>query len=360
MKVFGNLLYMPFKLFPTMQKITFLSRQSNEPSLEYRKIIESLKATSNVKIIVLTKKLEKNPYSFLINCLFLFPQMYHLATSKIAITDGYSVPIGFLKHKKSLIIIQLWHANGIIKKIGLQTLSTRSKFQRNLALKVNMHKHYTYAIASSLKTAEVFEEAFAVSKEQIHILGSPMLDYLLENNNQKKILQEKYNLSSKKKIVVYLPTYRSKPIPFDQIEKHFDFEHYQLVMKKHPVDKSHPKNHQIIFLDKELAEDLLFLADYVITDYSNIAFEAVLLEKKTYFYTYDYEEYQKAPGLNIALKKELPEYTFSHFKDLMEQLEKKKYSYKKIKAFTKQHVSTFDGNCTTRIVKWILELMEEQ
>ena len=37
--------------------------------------------------------------------------------------------------------------------------------------------------------------------------------------------------------------------------------------------------------------DLLHVADYIITDYSAIVYEASIVEKPIYFYTYDYDKY---------------------------------------------------------------------
>ena len=45
--------------------------------------------------------------------------------------------------------------------------------------------------------------------------------------------------------------------------------------------------------------DALAVADYVVTDYSAVAFEALLASKKTYFYVPDIEEYRISPGLNV-------------------------------------------------------------
>ena len=47
--------------------------------------------------------------------------------------------------------------------------------------------------------------------------------------------------------------------------------------------------------------DLLRIADYIITDYSAVAFEASILNKPIYFYVYDIEDYKKTRGLNIDL-----------------------------------------------------------
>lgn len=351
-----NILYFPFKLLKRQNKILFLSRQTNSLSLEYKMIIDALKEKDNqVKIKVITKKLEKNLASLISNFFLLFEQMYHLATSKIAIIDGYSIPISILKHDKKLIIIQMWHANGIIKKIGLQTLDSRGKKGRKLALKMNMHQNYDYVISSSNETSKVFMKAFKVSKKQILNYGTPMLDYIYDKKNDKsEIIKEKYNLGNKK-IILYLPTYRKSQINYDEIVNNFDFNKYQLVIKNHPVDHNRIENGNIIIIDKYIAEDLISIADYVISDYSNVVFESLLCHKKTYCYIYDYDLYKKQFGFNIDLKKEFSKYSFTKFADLLKEIEKDKYDFKFANKFLNKYVANFDGKCTNRIVDFIIK-----
>ena len=44
--------------------------------------------------------------------------MYHISRSKVVILDTYCYLISNLKHKKDLVVIQIWHAIGICKKAG--------------------------------------------------------------------------------------------------------------------------------------------------------------------------------------------------------------------------------------------------
>ena len=52
--------------------------------------------------------------------------------------------------------------------------------------------------------------------------------------------------------------------------------------------------------------DLLHSADYVITDYSTVAFEAGYANRRVLFYVPDIEEYRSSPGLNVDPMAELP------------------------------------------------------
>ena len=359
-KLLLNILYIPFKLLKRKRKILFLSRQSNKLSLEYSILIDSLKHKDDtIKIKVITKKLEKNIPSLISNFFLLFNQMYHLATSQIVITDGYSIPISVLNHNKGLIIIQLWHANGIIKKIGLQTLKKRSKRAKQLALKMNMHKNYDYVISSSKKTTIAFSKAFGVKLNRILNYGTPTLDYIYyKKNNKSTEIKEKYNLKSNKKIIVYLPTYRKDPINYNDIMQAIDFDKYQLIIKKHPVDQSKIDPQNVIIIKKYIAEDILSIADFVVSDYSNVVFEALLSGKKTYCYIYDYEKYKKEFGFNIDLKKEFNKFSFSNFGDIMKEIEENKYDFKESQKFLNKYIENFDGKATKRICNFILNKLK--
>lgn len=115
-----NLTYMLLKLFRTKNKITFLSRQSNVPSIDFKMLSEELKKQNpNVKIVMLTKKIEGNIKNKILYAFHMFSQMYHVATSKVVVIDGYQIVVSVLKHKKSLKVIQIWHALGSLKKFRL-------------------------------------------------------------------------------------------------------------------------------------------------------------------------------------------------------------------------------------------------
>ena len=56
-----NCSYSVFKLLPTnSNKVLFLSRQSNKPSIDFRMIVSQLEEDRDVKIVIMTKRIEKN------------------------------------------------------------------------------------------------------------------------------------------------------------------------------------------------------------------------------------------------------------------------------------------------------------
>ena len=110
-KAILNIIYIPIKLFKTKDKIVFLSRQFDEPNLDFMLLHdELLKSNPNIQIVFLCKKLKPGILSKVKYIGYMFVCMYHLATSKKAVVDTYVIPVSLLKHKKELEIVQIWHA----------------------------------------------------------------------------------------------------------------------------------------------------------------------------------------------------------------------------------------------------------
>ena len=123
-----NAIYTVFKCFKTKNKITFLSRQSNEISIDFRMLCDEIKRQdSTVKQVVLAKKIEKGILNKLKYAIHMVVQMYHVATSKVVVIDGYQIVVSVLKHKKQLKVVQIWHALGSLKKFGYSVIGKVAK-----------------------------------------------------------------------------------------------------------------------------------------------------------------------------------------------------------------------------------------
>ncbi len=352
-KFIENIVYLPFKLLKSKRKITFISRQGDKTPLEFQMIIDSLK-DENIKVVSIAKMLHKNPISVIENFLLFFKEMYHIATSKILVIDGYCIMASTLWHKKNLIIIQTWHANGIIKKIGLQTLSNRSGFQRRLAIKMNMHKNYSYVLSSSSENSKVLLKAFDIKKNNLLEIGTPMLDYLY---NREYVIKDKLFDRKGKLNVIYMPTIRKgKKLDMKELVDNFNFEKYNLLLKLHPAYQDNNIDPRINLIRGYSGEQVLSVADYIITDYSNVMFEAGLVNVPVILYIPDISDYRKHPGLNIDIEKEF-KYTYKNIKDVLKMLDKK-YDKTYLDKFVNKYISNYDGQCTKRIKEFILDKLD--
>lgn len=353
-----NGIYVFFKLFKVQRKIVFISRQTNNPSLDFRMLKKEIEEKdSTIKIVFVTKKTGKDIKDNIKNIKNIFIQMYHLATSKMCITDGYNITISVLKHKKELKIIQIWHALGAIKKFGHQSLT--SDKQKIVAKVMKMHNNYDYIISGSKAMTKYFAKAFNYEENKFVPLGLPRLDYLATHTqiNRKKIYQQ-YPKFRNKKIILYTPTFRNNHnYKINELIDAVDLKKYVLIIKIHPnmkIDNINKKDN-IYTCDEFTSLQLLSIANYVITDYSAISIEAAVLEKPVFIYAYDYDEYSKKPGININLKKELSGFVYVNEKELMESLSKKKYNMEVLKKFKQKYVCNSKGTVTKDLCDFILE-----
>lgn len=356
-----RLIYLPIKLFKVKNKIVYISRQFNHPTLDFKLLIEAVEVLdSNVQNVVLTKRIEKGLLNSISYILHIFKQMYHISTAKVVVVDTYCIPVSVLKHKKETKFIQIWHALGAIKKFGYQTINKPSGTNEKLAKIMCMHKNYDYVLAPSEITKDLFLEAFNVKDEQIKYIALPRVDYILQKKDAEKIY-EQYPQLKKKINVLYVPTFRKgKKIRINRLIENFDTEKYNLIIKLHPLDRKeyeYKEKDGVIYDDKFTSYDLLEVTDRIITDYSSLAVETSLLGKPLYFYTYDIKYYEEDPGLNFDFKNEkIGKYMATKPEELLELLEQD-YDFTALENFRNRYITVNTKGCAKQLAKNILEIV---
>ncbi len=364
-KKFLNIIYFFIKICPTKNKVVMLSRQSNTVNLDFKLIKEEiLKRDNAIKIEILCKIVKKDFFDRIKYCFYILKCMYHIATAKVCVLDGYSIPISILNHKKKLEIIQIWHASGAIKKFGYQSLDKKEGRGTEIAKIMNMHKNYSHVMAPSNATAHIYKEAFNIDKSKIFINGLPRLDYLINKDLGIKKLKDfykQYPQCKDKKTILYVPTFRKNIDSKENIKKVIDAvdsSRYQLIIKLHPLDKSDGTDRYVVN-KRYNTFDLLKIADYIITDYSAVAFEAIVLNKPIYFYVYDINEYENARGLNVNLMEEMNNATSTNIKEIVNSIENDNYNYSELEAFRNRYIENLDSNNTKRLVDFVFKYLDK-
>ena len=95
LKAFLNFIYFFMKLKKTNKnKITFLSRQQNDISLDMKLIKEELlKNNKNLEMVFLCKRFDNIKKHFISYGFYNLKIMHHISTSHVVITDSYSLPV---------------------------------------------------------------------------------------------------------------------------------------------------------------------------------------------------------------------------------------------------------------------------
>ncbi len=358
-----NGIYSSFKRRPVRKKVTLISRQSNVPSLDFQMLAQALQQRG-AETVVLARSLKKTPAGILSYLFHMTTQMKHMAESQVVILDSYCICASVLQHRKTLKIMQIWHAAGAVKMFGKQTLDKRQGSSSQLAEALHMHAQYDYIAAPSETTGRHFARAFGYPMERIIRLGLPRIDYIRKIQDRASAVQQWLpEVSNGKKNILYVPTFRRHTdTSFQDLIDHIDFTRYNLLVHLHPLDQSgRPAvKDGLYYVDgypDGPAYDFLSIADAVISDYSSFIIEASLCDIPLYLYTYDLTSYALENGLNILFDEEaIGKYQFKEADALANALEEP-YDMDALRQFRDKYIQVKD--CTENMTAFVMHLLEE-
>ena len=362
-----NIIYAFIKLIPTRRKVVMMSRQSNDPSFEFLMVRDELRRRCpGIEVVMLCRTLDGGVSSTLLSkasyFLHMFVQMVHIASSQVVILDTYCIVISLLRHKKSLTVIQMWHSMGTMKKFGYTALDTAEGSRHELAYAMKMHQNYDYIFDSAEAYKRDLARGFHCDIRKIVTMPLPRLDLLkyrqYEEMIRKRIFQKCPELH-KKPVILYCPTFRKQEAEFgkavDALIRAADLEKYNLVIKLHPLSKTVVSG-KAVTADEFSSFDMLFIADYMISDYSCIIYEAAVRDIPLFFYNFDMELYTDGRGLAIDYEKELPGAASGNAQELLGELEKP-YDMKRLQSFAEKYVHPTD-HATEDIAAFVLKYLK--
>lgn len=292
----------------------------------------------------------------------------NIAKQDFIFVDDYVPVFGFLDLNKRTKLIQVWHAGEGFKAVGYCRFGKEgTPFPVG-----SCHKKYDYAVVGSKHLVHIFEEVFGLPKEVFLPLGMARLDGFLDKNRISLFRNKFYSDNpgfKNKKIILFAPTYRGvgqKNAYYDyrrlDMKKIYDFcgDEYIWVFKMHPfIDDRPPIGDNFKARIKDLSDyeninDLYYVTDLLITDYSSNFFEFALMRKPVLFYTYDREIYELTRGVHRHIKESAPGKVCDTFEELMDALKKHDYEEYKISKFVKENFEEYDGKASDRIIDIIL------
>lgn len=330
-------------------RITFISLENTTLTSDMKLIYEQIKDKYEIKLCLIHyKKNLKSQMLYFFNCL---KQLYLINTSKIVILHDNNYVVSHFK-KRDVFVIQFWHACGAIKKFG-------NAINRKYSI-----ANYNIVLSTSNYWQKPYSQAFSVKEENVLPLGLPRTDELF---NKKWIKEKRENLLKKypqlknKQIVLYAPTFRGNIYKgFYQIELNIKkilenlSDDFVFLYKFHPLLGNYEleNDSRIINMNYEDTHELFTICDILISDYSSIIFDFMLLNKPIILYVPDYEEYKRDLGVfvnieNLGLPLCINE---NEIIDAISNIDKhsQKILYLKDKFFKYQ-----DGKNTERIVNFI-------
>lgn len=293
-----------------------------------------------------------------------FKAIYEIVTAKLWI-DNFRKPLYYRK-RKGQYYIQLWHGCGALKKIEFDVEDKLSKdYKKSM---INDNNMIDLMVSNSIFFSEKCRSAFRYNGKVLEV-GVPREDALI-NNHQEMSREIKDILKiGKSRVLLYAPTFRNN---FNKSTYDIDFtklmnnwkekkEDWIVLVRLHP----HVSNMSDIFnYDERLInvsnypdmQELIAVADIIITDYSSIMFEAMEIDKKVILYANDINSYVDERGFYFDLK-ELPFPVTRNNNELLKSINDNRNFIDSYEKFKKK-MGYYEGhNSTSVIVDYINDLI---
>jgi len=133
-----------------------------------------------------------------------------------------------------------------------------------------------------------------------------------------------------------------------------------LILKMHPFVQETfqiPEQYRDYIIDLSSyreVNDILIIADVMITDYSSIIYEYSLLRRPMYFYAFDQRRYESKRDFYEPYADIVPGKIIKEFDRLLDEIGKDDYDYAVLDQFIEKNFTYRDGKSTDRFIDQII------
>ena len=286
--------------------------------------------------------------------------------SKYWITNS-SVKRGLdLKEKKHKDIL-LQHGMAGIKKLGIDI------DPKNQSFRLRKPEKFDMIFIEGKKEKEILAKAWQIEAEHFYETGLPRNDELYQIREEKVLtIKKSLKVPFDKKVILYAPTFREfykdgsfdniiqNPFDFEKMKKELENDYVLVVTAHYQVGKllGIPKDNSFIInaFDYPYINDLLMIADILISDYSSVVWDYSILERPLLCFGYDYDRYVQERGTYLDLNQIFFNGVIKTQEQLIEVI--RNMDFEKQKEHTKQLKEQYivtEEKATERVVKMIFE-----
>ena len=288
----------------------------------------------------------------------------YACSEAVFICDNF-LPVASCRKREETKVIQIWHGSGAFKKFGHDAKDDIPKNYYG-----DVYKNYDMVTVSSSACVPYFAQAMYKSYEQIIPTGTSWTDFLFDKSDKNNIRHDflrKYPDAIGKTIVLWAPTFRGNAGHASVCGRR-----YIQQLKKdekiadtcYIIDSTHPH----VKKNSMVAQELMIMADVLITDYSSVFFDYLLLDRPIIFFAPDikiysaqrgfYLDYKTLPGPIIG--NEADKETCYHklrialirSSKIAKGIKEDPYKVKR-QWFKNKYMNSCDGKATKRIIEYI-------
>ena len=322
--------------------------------------IRALRPHADVRLVL-------EPYSYgllgkLAYALRLVRGMYLLQTSGVFVVDNAYLPVHVSRHRPGTTVVQVWHAEGALKRFGADTIRPLELPERSF-----LHRNYDWVVTSGEASREAWSRAFRTPLERVLALGSPRTDLFFDAEAmaaaRARVLAAHPGLAGRR-VILYAPTFRGRGrakrpgAGLDAAALRAALPATDaLVLKSHPnLDPTlvSTESFDVVCDPAEELNDLLIAADVLITDYSSAIFDAALLRRPMVLLVSDLEEYERDPGLYLDYRTGMVGTQVRDTAGVIDAITAGRFDLAPYAAFVERHLAQSDGHASARFVERFL------
>jgi CDP-glycerol glycerophosphotransferase (TagB/SpsB family) len=293
---------------------------------------------------------------------------YHLAIARLFVVDEFFFPMYAIHPRPGTVRVQVWHGAGAFKRFGYSVLDKSFGADEELVRLVPIHSNYDVCLVSSSAATVHHMDAFHLPRNRFtSALGLPRTDLFFDAGHRARAteaIRHRYALPTDRRILLYAPTYRGDTVEAARYRDDLDLAamrgalagRWVLLVRPHPFvrDRVHLTpdldGFAIDVSDWPDMNELMLVADLLVTDYSSAIFEFALLDRPMAFFAPDHEAYERERGFYFDFRTGVPGPVFEQTADLAAYVSAGDFDLARVRAFARTWFDLADGHASERFV----------
>ncbi len=293
---------------------------------------------------------------------------YHLAVARLFVVDEWFFPMYAITPRPGTVRVQVWHGAGAFKRFGYSVLDKSFGADEEMVRLVPIHSNYDVCLVSSTTATVHYMDAFRLPRDRFtSALGLPRTDLFFDSEHRTRAtaaIRRRYTLPIDRRILLYAPTFRGDTPQAARYREGLDLMALRDALAGEWVLllRPHPFVHDPVRLTADLAgfaidvsdwpdmNELMLVADLLVTDYSSAIFEFALLERPMAFFAPDYADYEHERGFYFDFLTGVPGPVFEKTHELAAYVKAADFDLGRVRAFAREWFDHADGHASERFV----------